>query len=137
MLLVISPASAGIYKWTDSDGNIHFGDKPVDSSSATELNIRTDKTGVTNSSGNSEEREYLLKKIEEDDQADAKNRKKRLAADKKRRKRCDSYKIRYQKHIQSNRTYRMSPDGERTYLSDKQRAKKKKELSKGVSKYCG
>jgi len=30
----------------------------------------------------------------------------------------------------------MSPDGERTYLCDKQRDDQKKQLSKGVAKYC-
>lgn len=137
MLVILSPASAGIYKWTDSDGNVHFGDHPVNSESATELKIIiNNKTGVTNSSGNKKDREYLLKKIEEDKQEDADKRSKRIASNKKRQKKCDAYRRSYQSHIQSNRTYKMSPDGERTYLSDAQRADRKKMLSKGISKYC-
>ena len=67
LLLIVAPVSAGIYKWTDSDGNVHFGDRPAEIDSATELNIRIDKnTGVTNSSGRQKEREYLLKTIEKD-----------------------------------------------------------------------
>ena len=136
-LLVSSPAIAGIYKWTDSDGNIHFGDRPAELDSATELNIRIDKnTGVTNSSGRQKEREYLLKTIEKDKKEAAENKKKKLAADKKRKKRCASYRRSYQSHIQSSRTYSMTPDGVKTYLSDEERLARKKRFSKGISKYC-
>jgi len=135
--LIVPSASAGIYKWTDSDGNIHFGDRPDTNDSATELNIKINKnTGVTNSSGYKKEREYLLKKIEKDKKEEAEKRKKKLAADKKRKKRCDSYRRSYQSHIQSSRTYSMTPDGVKTYLSNEERLASKKRLSKGISKYC-
>ena len=79
MLIVVSPVNAGIYKWTDSNGKVHFGDRPADVDSATEINIRSNNhTGVTNSSGNKDEREYLLKKIDEKKQEDADKRKERL-----------------------------------------------------------
>jgi catalase len=134
---VITPVDAGIYKWTDSDGNVHFGDQPVNTDAATELHMQTNnKTGVTNSSGNTKEREYLLKKISEDKETDAEERKKKLAKDKERRKLCDRYRSQLQVHNQSNSIFKMSPDGERTYLTDKQRDDQQKRLSKGVAKYC-
>ena len=133
----VSTVNAGIYKWTDENGNVHFGDKPLDSSSATELKIDVSrKTGVTNSSGNKSEREYLLKKIEEEKQEEAKARSKRLAKKKERRSKCNALKSNYQAHIQSNRSYRMSPDGERTYLSDAERTARNNMLKKSISKYC-
>lgn len=137
LLAFVKPVNAGIYKWTDSEGNVHFGDQPVNNESATELNISTNnRTGITNSSGNNKEREYLLKKIEEDKLADAEARKKQAALMKKNQKICNNFKIQYQKQIQSTHTYTMSPDGERTYLSEKERAARKKKLQKGISKYC-
>lgn len=137
MLLVVSPVSAGIYKWTDSDGNVHFGDRPAVVDSATELNIRiNNNTGVTNSSGHKKEREYLLKRIEKDKKEDAEKKKKKLAAYKKRKKRCDSYRRLYQSHIQSSRTYSMTPEGVKTYYSEEERIARKIKLSKGISKYC-
>jgi len=137
LLVFVFPVSAEIYKWTDSDGNVHFGDRPSDIESATELDIKVNKnSGITNSSGNKKEREYMLKKIEEEKLEDAEKKKKRIAENKKRKKRCNSYKRSYQVHIQSNRTYRMSPDGERTYLTEEQRENKKKQLIRGIEKYC-
>ena len=135
--LVITPVNAGVYKWTDDDGNVHFGDRPANPDSATEIIIHSDNnTGVTNSSGNKKEREYLLRKIDEEKKADAEKRQKRYADEKKRKKRCDYYRSRYQSHIQSSRTYRTSPEGERYYLTNEERAARKKKLSKNVAKYC-
>jgi hypothetical protein len=137
LLIVVSPVNAGIYTWTDKNGNVHFGDKPVDNESATEVKISINKkTGVTNSSGNKSEREYLLKKIDEEKLADAEKKKERVALNKKNKKLCYNYIRRYQNLIQSNKSYTMTPDGERTYQSDEQRATRKKQLSKSVAKYC-
>ncbi len=137
LIIISSPVSAGIYTWTDNNGNVHFGDKPVDNHSATEVKISINKnTGVTNSSGNKADREYLLKKIDEEKQDDAEKKKEKIALNKKNKKFCDNYKRRYQSLTQSNKSYTMSPDGERTYQSDEQRVSRKKDLSKGISKYC-
>jgi len=136
-LSFVGNAVAGIYKWTDENGNVHFGDKPADASSATQLKIDISrKSGITNSSGNKSEREYLLKKIEEEKQEQAEARSKRVAENKKRRIKCNALKSDYQAHIQSNRSYRMSPDGERTYLSDAERTARNNNLKKAISRYC-
>jgi len=137
ILLVSMPASAAIYKWTDSQGNIHFGDKSVDQESATKLNIRiNDHTGVTNSSGNKKDREYVLKKIEERKQEAAEQSKKRKVDGKRDEKLCNNFKAKYQTQIQSNALFTMSPDGERNYLSDEQRAARKGKLEKAMAVYC-
>lgn len=131
------PVNAGIYKWTDKDGNVHFGDQPVNKETATKLMIETNNAaGITNSSGNKEERDYLLKKIEEDKQSRIEKRKKKYAEDKKRLKYCNEYRRRLQNHIRSNSSYTRGTNGERNYLSEGQRAERKKILSKGVAKYC-
>lgn len=137
LLLVSSPVSAAIYKWTDSDGNVHFGDKPVDQSSATELKIKINNhTGVSHSSGNKKDREYLLKKIDERRSENTEKKKKALALKKKNEKLCNNYKATYQGQIQSNALFTMNADGERSYLSDVQRAARKSKLEKAMAKYC-
>ena len=136
-LSFVTDLTAGIYRWTDENGNVHFGDKPVDATSATELKIDTSKkSGITNSSGNQSERDYLLKKIEEEKQAEAEARSKHLSEKKERRARCNALKSEYQGHIQSNRSYRMRPDGERIYLSDAERTARNNNLKKSISRYC-
>lgn len=130
-------ASTTIYKWTDRDGNVHFGDRPDNIENATELKIKiSNSTGVKNSSGNNKEREYLLKKIAEDEKADAEKRIKKVANDKKRRMLCNNYRSELQAYTQSNRVYKVAPDGERTYLTEQQRAVNTNKFKKAVAKYC-
>lgn len=137
LLTFVTSANASIYKWTDSEGNVHFGDRPADGSASTEVKIYDNKnTGVTTSSGNTKEREYLLKKIDKDKKEEAKKRKEQLADNQKRMKLCDNYRRKYQVHIQSTHSYKMSPDGERTYLSEEQRDARKKQLESEIRKYC-
>lgn len=137
MILLMPTVHAGVYKWTDSDGNVHFGDRPADMKQATELNIKINKnTGISTSPSRNKERAYLLKKIEENKQADAEKKKERVAASKKRKRACDSYKQRYQSMIQSNRSYTMTPDGVKTYQSNKTRSKRMTQLKKNVAKNC-
>ena len=137
LLLVSSPVSAGIYKWTDSNGNVHFGDKPVDNTGATEMNIKVNKNaGVTNSSGNKVDREYLIKKIDEKKQDDAEKRKEKRELNKKHKMLCNNYRVKYENQIRANSLFTMDANGERTYLSDKERAARKKMIQKGIKKYC-
>lgn len=36
----LAAATAGVYKWTDADGNVHFGDRPPQDAGSQELDIR-------------------------------------------------------------------------------------------------
>lgn len=135
--VIMFPAFAEIYKWTDSEGNVHFGDRPTDVKSATQLNIKINKnSGVSTPTHRNKERAYLLKKIEEKKQADAEKKKENKATRKKRKQACNSYKRHYQSMLQSNRSYTMTPDGVRTYQSNEQRTKRMRELKRSISKHC-
>lgn len=45
MLVFSAVASAEIYKWTDENGQVHFGDRPTESVKAETVEIREQKTG--------------------------------------------------------------------------------------------
>ena len=67
LLFIVLPVNAGVYKWTDEQGNVHYGDKPIDQDDSTELKINTNTdTGITNSSGNNKERDRMLQELQED-----------------------------------------------------------------------
>ena len=40
ILLVAAPVAAQVYKWTDSQGRVHYGDRPPDDAKKQELKIR-------------------------------------------------------------------------------------------------
>ena len=136
MLFAIASSHAGIYKWTDSEGNVHFGDRPVDESSATELNINTDKAGITHSSGNTEARELMLKTIEEDRNIEAKRNQELARMQAKRQQKCQHYQDKYQRHQRSTHTYRKAPDGEYQFYSNDEHDALRSRLKANVAKYC-
>ena len=103
--LVISvPAAAGsVYKWTDEQGRVHFGDKPPPAATVTQVEVRP-ATGDDRSSGGGlrpGERARLgeIRKRESRMAAEKRDRNERVAADEKQRarqivqdaKRCASY----------------------------------------------
>lgn len=47
LILALLPllASAEVYKWTDENGNVHFGDRPKNLNKAEVVEIREQKTG--------------------------------------------------------------------------------------------
>jgi len=114
LLFCSTSAFAEIYKWTDKDGNVHFGDNPQSEENATELNINTDaRSGVTHSSGRDKDRDRLLKNRAEERAEKAEKKKKYEAKKKKMRRKC----------LLAN-------------YSSKQRAKSEKRLRKSISRYC-
>jgi hypothetical protein len=135
-LFAIAPSHAGIYKWTDSEGNVHFGDRPVDESSATELDINTDKAGITHSSGNTEARQLMLKTIDADRKIEAKRNKELARMQAKRQKKCQHYQDKYQQHQRSTHTYRKSADGEYQFYSNDGHDALRARLKANVDKYC-
>ena len=40
LVLVVAPAAAQVYKWTDPSGKVHYGDRPPDDVKKQELKIR-------------------------------------------------------------------------------------------------
>ena len=46
LLLLPLLMAGGIYKWTDENGKVHFGDRPVDMNKAETVKIRKQQTGT-------------------------------------------------------------------------------------------
>ena len=137
LLLCSASASAEIYKWTDKDGNVHFGDNPNNKEKATELSIDTEsKSGVTHSSGRDKDRDRLLKKRAEKRAEKAEKKKEYEAKKKKMRRKCLLAKDRLDQHLRANAIYRVDKKGDRKYYSAKQRAKSEARLRKSISRYC-
>lgn len=137
VLMAAMSANAGIYKWTDEEGNVHFGDRPVNQSKATELIYDTEsKAGITNSSGHTKERDRMAKELENDRKERQSNREERRIAQKKRHKRCARARDQLLQYQQSRRLYRLRDNGERVYLDDKQRQSTMKKLNRAIAKNC-
>ncbi len=137
ILFLAFSVNAGIYKWTDSEGNVHFGDRPVNQGNATELNIDTkSRAGITHSSGNKKERELVTQELEEDRTTRKEEREKKLAEKKKKYQLCKKLKNQLLKQQRSNRSFKYDSYGERIYLTNDERAAREAKIKKAMSKNC-
>ena len=137
ILLMVSPVSAGVYKWTDKKGNVHFGDRPDNQDEATELIYDIEsRAGITHSSGNNKERNRMAKELENDRKEREHNREERRIAQKKAQKRCAQSKDQLRRYQRANSIYKLNKNGDRVYYSKEEREAKEKKINKSIAKYC-
>ena len=123
MLVVIASgnAVAQIYKWTDEEGNVHFTDKPVEGD-AERVAIRSRRTDAERVQATIDARAEAARKAEEAAAAapagPTEEELQAIAAE--RAKKCQTYRERLQRFVQSRRIYREDENGERVYLSDEE-----------------
>ena len=130
---------AGVYKWVDENGKVHYGDQPKSSQPTVEMNI-DDSTPAPSFSGDDlsreEKRERLLQSMEEDRLEKQEKRDKQKAENEKNRQKCNRYRDRMQHYERANALYKLDKDGNRVYMSDGERASATKSLRAKINKYC-
>jgi len=138
-LLVASAAFASeIYKWTDADGNVHYGDRPIGeqvervaivSRPTDPARVQAMTQARAEARAETAEQEALLaaeRPSEEALQAEARER-----ADK-----CSTYRERLQKFVTSRRLYREDEDGERVYLDEDETLAARERVEDRIDEYC-
>lgn len=130
-----------IYKWTDEDGNVYYGDRPSGASTEERLGITyqpTDNSVVekrvqsrldAQTARHEAESVAAAKKAEADENA---------AAEQARKERCDRARARLNTYVQGQdrRLYRTDENGERVYLDDAERAQARTDAEKQVTEFC-
>jgi hypothetical protein len=139
-LLVGGTALSGeIYKWTDADGDVHYGDRPI----GTDVerlhmtsNSNTDNDAVRASVEARHDREAARSesrsKRDEADQAAADAR----AEAAQRGVKCQESRTRMQTYLQSRRLYQQDDAGERVYLDEDQTMQARADAQEMIQKYC-
>lgn len=137
LMFVVLPVNAGVYKWTDEQGNVHYGDKPVNQGKATELQINSDvNTGVTHSAGDNKERDRVLQELQDDRDAREEIKAEQRIERKKRQKACVQLKRHLLQHQRASSVYKKNAKGERVYYTPKERDEKVKNINKGIARNC-
>jgi hypothetical protein len=129
-----------IYKWTDEDGSVHYGDRPSGQASEERLKVsynRTNPEGVQNEVDavrNAEEsrRDTRAEAAEEKRAAEEE----RVAAEEKRAE-CASDRAKYNEMLASARVYRKDAAGERVYLDEAERAESLSRAENFIKESCG
>ena len=142
LFILIVPLSvyAGVYKWVDENGKIHYGDQPQSSQPSVEMNIDVTPSVSMGSDedqlSREEKRERLLQSMEEDRLEKQEQREKQNALRAQNRQKCIRYRDRMRHYQRANALYKLDKDGNRVYMSDTDRAKATKKLQAQIDRYC-
>ena len=128
-----------IYKWTDEDGTVHYGDRPTGADTEQRMAITYQRT-----TGASVERQVTAMADRQASRAEA-----RTAADAEaqqaadaaaeveaRKERCEKYRAQLETMLQAHKLYREDDSGERVYLDDQQREEARMRAEELIAENC-
>ena len=134
-LFAATAANGAVYTWTDTDGRVHYSDKPV--AGAQTLDIRTAPTDPVRIEAERKQAEEQ-KTAEAEAEVKAAELAKLSAEDAaKREENCKKAQARRSAIIGAQRPYRTMPDGERHYLSSEEIDAEIEESEAAVAQWCG
>lgn len=138
-VFAVNSAFAGdIYKWTDEDGNVHYGDRPV-GEQPERMAISSQPTDPTRVQASNQARaDSRIAKSEASAAAAAgaataeqlKNEATERAA------RCTSVRAQMQQLVTSRRLYREDDSGERVYLDENESIAAREQVENQITEFC-
>ncbi|MGD2054544.1 MAG: DUF4124 domain-containing protein [Gammaproteobacteria bacterium] len=140
LLTSVFSVHAGVYKWVDENGKVHYGDRPEAAQPAVEMDV--DDTAVTvpafggDDLSRDEKRERLLEAMEEDRIEKQEKLEKQKAIREQNRRKCNGYRDRMRHYERASALYKLDDNGNRVYMSETDRARATKDLRAKISKYC-
>jgi hypothetical protein len=128
-----------IYKWTDENGNVHYGDRP--SGMITEQRLamtytRTNSGSVQNRVQAQTEATTARQEARAEATAAEEEAAENAAIAAERDRKCERSRTRLETYLQSRRLYRTDADGERVYLDDEQRTQARQKAEEQVAEFC-
>ncbi len=127
-----------IYKWTDEDGNVHYGDRPS-SPDSERMAIRSKPTDPSHVQAEVQARLSTTKTANEQRSTRAEeeaSREELRAQAAEKATKCTDYRSKLEKMLQSRRLYRQGDDGERVYLDEDEMLAARERVGTQVEEYC-
>ena len=141
MLAIIAANSAfaaDIYKWTDAEGNIHYGDRPVgDQTERVAIASRpTDPARIQAATQARVEARTAKSEAAAAAAAEGPSPEDLQAEAAERAARCTTVKAQMQQLVTSRRVYREDADGERVYLDESETLAARERVENQIAEYC-
>ena len=139
-LVTCSWAVAGeIYKWTDSEGSVHYEDRPIGDPPMEHLSVRsrnTDNSAVQRRVAARREARATAEQVASE--APPEMSKAELRAEKeKRQQQCQTYRARLARFLSARTLYREDATGERNYLDADEIQAARERVEGQIKEYCG
>lgn len=136
--LLAATAPAEVYKWTDTEGRVHFGDRPPQGEAETLQLPEAAGSGVADTpEARLEKQRRLLRAFEEErrQKRDAQEQARREKAERQRN--CAEARDDLRNQETAGAVYRLGPDGQRVFLDDAERAQSLAQARAAVERWCG
>lgn len=136
-LLGTQSTQAGVYKWVDKDGSVHFGDQPpAEVKQKMEVKpppkgVAAPASGANPAAQDAEFRKRQIDRTEREKKAEAADKAK---SDKEER--CRKMKTSVEEMQSGFRLYDYDKNGQRYYLDDQQSAKARADAKAAYAKDC-
>lgn len=140
LVLVGANAYAGLNKWVDADGKVHYSDQPPPPNvKAQTLRVTSDAAAPASAPAAPKtiaEREADLKKARQaKEEADDKGAKEQARLDAEKEY-CDAAQKNLLLLLEGTRMVDIDASGERSYLSDEQRRQRIEKVRQDIDTYC-
>jgi hypothetical protein len=131
--------AAEIYKWTDAEGNVQYGDRPSGAATEVRLQIASSPTDPAmlqaQAAARQQSDEYLAQEAEANKPTGPTREELRAAAAEKAEK-CEMYRNRMNDFVRARHLYREDAKGERVYLDDSEMAEARAKVEGQVQEFC-
>ncbi len=129
-----------IYKWTDAEGNVHYGDRPSGVASEERVAIASQRTDAARVQAGIDARLERQATRDEARQARETEDAERAEEEKKSAERaaaCEENRQRLNTFDEAARLYREDENGERVYLDESEREAAKQRARELINEHCG
>jgi hypothetical protein len=136
-LLFSTPALAGVYKWTDEEGNVHFGDRPPSQEGAEQ--VKVPKSAPPSQAPDAKERWETQQRMLEIYKEDREKKKQAKAEEKRKRKEMEARCVIARDQLKSYKDavlYDLEEDGKRRYYDEEEKQATIAQLQAQIKKHC-
>lgn len=126
-----------VYKWTDADGNVSYGDRPADGAQPQRMALVSQPTDPARiQAANAARAAARAEAAEAAATADKPSPEDLRAKAAEREQKCATYRQQMLTFATSRRLYREDEAGERVYLDEEQTLAARQRVEDQVSEYC-
>jgi hypothetical protein len=127
---------AGLYKWVDEEGNVHFGDQPPEPQIAQSIDIKPAPKADPLYSERLRKQQNFLEQRQEDREERQKTEAKQKQQRNEEQQLCQKAKNELTRFEPRGRIYVPRPDGNHYYMDDNEKQAYLTELRRKVKMYC-
>lgn len=137
MLILAGSAGADVYKWTDADGSVHYGDRPPASGQdARSMSLAPAPSMDADHDARSLKRRRLLEAFEAERIERGREAAEAAAAEAERNHRCDGARRMLAGLERANVVYTTDESGTREYMSDEERHRAEADMRAWIGEHC-